>query len=302
MSYQRNYLAGMAMVILLFGAPAITVAADLKEQAAQAMSAREFKTAAELYRRVIKESPEDGMAHYRLGIVLMNLEDLEGSASHFERAGELGFQPLGVGFRLARIRSRQGHLDTALELLEDIAKKGFSIPQLLENESDFDPLRESDRFGAVLVTVTAARFPCKGNPKNRAFDFWDGHWDVSYQGAPAGKSEIKTILGDCVLFENWTSVQGTTGKSFNYYDAAEGHWRQIWVDDSGGVIEFTGQFEQGVLHYTAQTKTPDGGKLLHQLNFSRNPDGSVRQHWLTSNDGGKSWQEAFDGHYVHPGS
>lgn len=143
------------------------------------------------------------------------------------------------------------------------------------------------------------RYPCKEDEKHRAFDFWVGTWNVTMQGRQAGTNEIKLILGDCVLFENWTSARGSTGKSFNYYDRAEGHWRQIWIDDRGGVIEFTGEIRDGAMYYTATTKDPaDGSETEHKLTFSQNDDGSVRQLWEQSNDGGATWQTVWDGHYA----
>jgi hypothetical protein len=101
------------------------------------------------------------------------------------------------------------------------------------------------------------------------------------------------------VFENWLSVSGTSGKSFNFYDAGEDHWRQIWVDDTGGVIEFTGQVREGVMYYTATTHDPaSGAATLHKLTFTPNAEGSVRQFWESSKDNGETWTVAFDGHYA----
>lgn len=143
------------------------------------------------------------------------------------------------------------------------------------------------------------RYPCKDSEEHRAFDFWVGSWNVTMGGKQAGTNDIRLILGDCVLFENWTGARGFTGKSFNFYDAAEGHWRQIWIDDRGEVIEFTGEVRDGVMYYTATTKNPkDGSRIEHSLTFSQNEDGSVRQLWKQSKDGGDTWQTVWDGHYV----
>ncbi len=67
MKHQSKYLAALAAIALLLATSAPVLAADLKEQAAAALTAQDFKRAAELYRQVILESPDDGMAHYRLG-------------------------------------------------------------------------------------------------------------------------------------------------------------------------------------------------------------------------------------------
>lgn len=158
---------------------------------------------------------------------------------------------------------------------------------------------DADANGAAATQPPAERFPCESNEKNRAFDFWIGDWNVEAQGQLAGTNTIEPILGDCVLFENWESTQGGTGKSFNYYDRAEGHWRQIWIDDRGGVIEFTGKVKDGVMYYTATTQNPaNGGVTKHKLTFSQNDDGSVRQLWEQSQDDGENWQTVWDGKYV----
>lgn len=154
--------------------------------------------------------------------------------------------------------------------------------------------------GAGTDQPQPPRYPCKESEQHRAFDFWVGEWDVTFQDKHAGVNRIELILGDCVLFENWTSAGGAyAGKSFNYYDKAEDHWRQIWIDDRGGVIEFTGDVKDGVMYYTATTRSqPDGGEIEHKLTFTPNDDGSVRQLWEQSKDGGENWNTVWDGHYV----
>ncbi len=273
-------------------------AADLSAQAAAAAADNDHERAVALWREHLQAQPADGSAHYRLALSLMSLDRLDQAEGHFRNAGELGFQPLGVAYRVARIQARQGQRELALESLEALAAQGFAMPALIEGEADFESLAGAPRFQAALATIQGARFPCKASADHRAFDFWIGKWDVSSNGQPAGTNEIIPVSGDCVLYENWTSVAGTTGKSFNYYDSAEGHWRQIWIGDRGGVIEFTGQFDSGVLRHTAETRNPGGTTTLHKLDFYPNSDGSVRQHWQQSTDGGQTWQDAFDGHYV----
>lgn len=275
--------------------------ADLAEDqaiAARALAESRFDEAVKQYSAILEQYPDDGQSHYYLGSALMSLGKLNEAATQFEAAGELGFQPMGVGYRLARISARQGDTDAAIAYLDDIASQGFPAPQLIENEADFDALKQDARFQAALQLIRSNRFPCRNNPKNREFDFWVGEWNVTALGQQAGTNDIKLILGDCVLFENWSSASGTFGKSFNFYDANEDHWRQIWVDDTGGVVEFTGNFRDGVLYYTGVTHDPaSGAEMLHKLTFTPNANGSVRQLWEQSTDAGETWQVAFDGLY-----
>jgi tetratricopeptide (TPR) repeat protein len=287
-----------AILFILALSTVSTVFAETLEDARAALGQQQFEQAATLFAEHLSSHPDDGAAHYQAGIALMSLDRLVDAERHFNRAADLGFQPMGVGYRLARLKARQGDQEAALSQLETIADGGFGLPALLEDEADFADLRSDPRFQVALAKVQAARYPCKASADHRAFDFWNGKWDVHYQGQQAGESEVYPILGDCVIFENWTSASGSTGKSFNYYDSSAGHWRQIWVDDRGGVIEFTGNFDGGMLKYEAETRDASGKTVLNRLNFNANPDGSVRQHWTQSSDGGQTWQEAFDGNYV----
>ncbi|MCZ6779898.1 MAG: hypothetical protein O7F16_13170 [Acidobacteria bacterium] len=38
--------------------------------------------------------------------------------------------------------------------------------------------------------------------------------------------------------------------------------------------------------------------MCYRITWADNSDGSVRQHWEISKDGGKSWETAFDGRYT----
>lgn len=273
-------------------------AAD-KQAGMDALTAQRYGEAADIYRGVVAENPEDGEAHYRLAMALMAMDALDEAAMHFQRAGELGFQPLGVGYRLARIHARQGETDAALTRLEEIAAGGFPAPAMIENEADFAALADEPRYRAALATIQGNRYKCRTDPNRRAFDFWVGKWDVTANGQPAGTNDVRSILGDCVVFENWTGASGLEGKSFNYYDPGEGRWNQVWVDDTGSVIEFSGEVRDGNMHYTATTRNPaTGAETLHRLTFFQNADGSVRQLWEQSSDEGQSWAVVFDGHYV----
>ena len=289
------------ILLLTLVAPAWADLADDQARAALALSDGKTEEAVSLYTAILQDYPEDGQAHYYLGSALMSLGRLDEATEQFQAAGAAGFQPLGVGYRLARIHAQQGNNEAAIEQLESIAAQGFPAPQLIENEPDFDALEQDARFQAALAAIQNNRFPCRNNPKNREFDFWLGQWDVTSLGQRAGSNDIQLILGDCVLFENWSSASGTFGKSFNFYDANEDHWRQIWVDDTGGVVEFTGQFRDGALYYTGLTHDPSSGaEMQHKLTFTPNEDGSVRQLWEQSTDGGANWQVAFDGLYQRP--
>lgn len=145
--------------------------------------------------------------------------------------------------------------------------------------------------------------PCDAT-RNRQFDFWLGRWEVTNPaGELAGRSRIEAILGGCVLLENWDSPTGVSGKSFNLFNAGTGHWEQFWVDNSGSRLHLVGGMQDGSMVLQGAQDFPDastGVASRERITWTPNADGSVRQHWQSSSDGGKTWKTSFDGLYRHP--
>lgn len=140
--------------------------------------------------------------------------------------------------------------------------------------------------------------PCRASVY-RQLDFWVGEWEVhGPKGKTAGASSVQLILNNCVVFENWTGASGYTGKSFNLYDAQTRKWKQFWVDDRGGMLEFTGEFREGAMRYEGQSIAQDGKPVIDRLTFFPLSEGRVRQLWEQSADKGKTWNTVFDGTYV----
>ncbi len=139
---------------------------------------------------------------------------------------------------------------------------------------------------------------CATRPENRQFDFWVGEWDVKNpQGQLAGTNSVQLILGDCVVFENWTGTRGANGKSFNIYNAVTRKWQQTWVDNGGNVLELAGDYRDNQMRLTGETLAPGGAKMLHRLTYTKITADHIRQLWEQSADGGKTWTNAFDGAY-----
>ena len=137
--------------------------------------------------------------------------------------------------------------------------------------------------------------------EHRQFDFWVGEWTVTPTGKTnvVASSLIEKLYGGCAIRENWMPLKGSAGGSLNnYYD---GRWRQTWVDASNSRVDFTGGLVDGKMVLTGDWKgvLGPGKDALIRMTYSKNADGSVRQHGEQSTDGGKSWSTNFDFTY-HP--
>ena len=162
-------------------------------------------------------------------------------------------------------------------------------------------------FAGVADAQTPAPTPSPAPPpscvadQHRQFDFWLGQWTVSAGGGHAGDSRIESILDGCVVLENWTGAKGSTGKSFNSYNAQTGQWEQYWVDNQGTRLLLRGGLSGNAMVLTGQQVQPNaqsGKTQRERITWTPNADGSVRQLWETSTDDGQTWTVSFDGLYV----
>jgi len=160
--------------------------------------------------------------------------------------------------------------------------------------------------GALAASVGSARAQAPAGraceaAEHRQFDFWVGRWDVyGPKGKKAGENRIEVIAEGCALLEQWTGSGGFSGKSLNIYDAADRRWHQTWVDSGGTLLVLAGGLVERSMVMSGVTPSPtDPTRTVQQrITWTPNADGSVRQLWESSADGGKSWTVVFDGRYV----
>ncbi len=153
-------------------------------------------------------------------------------------------------------------------------------------------------FLAATVSLFSQTPPVPVLPaESHQFDFWIGEWTVTNPaGKLAGQSRIESIAGGAGLLETWTGNGGYSGRSLNVYHPAKKQWQQFWVGSDGGVLELTGNLVEGRMVLSAEHDVK-GKRQTERITWTPNPDGSVRQHWEQSTDGGATWITAFDGLY-----
>lgn len=134
----------------------------------------------------------------------------------------------------------------------------------------------------------------------RQFDFWAGEWEVRGTGDAApllGHNRIERSADGCRLLENWTSARGGSGQSLNGWDRAHRVWRQFWVGGDGVVLRLEGGLRDGAMVMAGELPDGNGGVQHQRITWTPQADGSVQQHWETSDDAGASWTTTFLGVY-----
>jgi len=144
------------------------------------------------------------------------------------------------------------------------------------------------------AAIAAAAKPCP-DPAYWQFDFWVGTWDVTTpDGKTAGWNRIEKDSEGCALVEHWTGARGGSGTSLNFYEASTRRWNQIWVDNEGAVLRLSGGLHEGRMVLSG---TSSSNAARQRITWTPLDGGRVRQHWETSDDGGRTWKTAFDGTY-----
>ncbi len=161
---------------------------------------------------------------------------------------------------------------------------------------------------AVLLTAPAcAQTPAPSSsvciePVYRQFDFWLGEWTVSDPaGVEQGDNVITSEEAGCLIVERWTSVKGNTGQSFNFYDPGTMQWRQVWVSKDN-VIDYSGGLNaKGEMELRGQIRYRDGRSAPFLGVWTRQADGSIRQHFEEFDPETKRWVDWFTGVYRKKG-
>jgi hypothetical protein len=149
----------------------------------------------------------------------------------------------------------------------------------------------------LLCTGAVQAAPCD-SPAHRQFDFWIGDWQVhTPDGKQHGTNRIAREYDGCVLHERYTTPRAYRGESLNAYDPARKAWHQTWVDNQGLLLRLEGGLQGTSMVMQGETSGADGRVTRHRITWTPNGDGSVRQHWESSEAQG-GWTTLFDGRYT----
>jgi len=150
---------------------------------------------------------------------------------------------------------------------------------------------------------TAQPKPCS-EPEQKQLDFWVGEWDLTWPGDHSGEiahgtNRIRRILDGCVVEENFSGDDATSlrGTSVSIFDAGSGKWKQTWVDNEGGYLDFVGGLKGGQMILAREAVRPDGSKGMQRMVFKNIGQNEFDWSWEGSKDGGQTWTVVWPIHY-----
>ena len=256
--------------------------ADMQRAASDAWNARDWARAADAYAQVARADTTLPLPHMRRGVALTALGRYEEARKEIEIAEAKGGFAGQAAFRLASIEAALGRLDAAFKQLKRATDAGLPIvPSPGDSFPLMQKLKSDSRYASFLTDLDRNARPCMHDGHHKQFDFWVGSWDVRPRGAPTtppARNDVTKIDDGCVVHESWTAP-ASVGQSFNIYDRTREKWFQIWVDNSGGLHEYSGSFSDNAMRYVGTTPAlpPATGRVQTRLTFFKLAPDTVRQ-------------------------
>jgi hypothetical protein len=298
----RSFALAVFAIALLWAGVARAEDTAAMARADTLFAHEKWREAADAYRALARHDPASLRAWTRLGYCSAALARWDDAIAAYHRAEALGGSPIFVQYNLACAFARSARPDSAFAVLDRVMNGGYRQPGALENDPDLASLKGDPRFAALVARADKNARPCAFTPESRQFDFWIGDWEVhdNQRGhAIAGTSHVDLILGECVIFENWSGVFGGHGKSLNAWNSACPCWQQSWMDDAGKVTLYSdGHLVNDAMVLVADKDRPAAQGGMRRLSFFNLGKDHVRQLAETSTDGGSTWTTTYDLDYI----
>ena len=231
-------------------------------------------------------------AQRALGLYVQALETLESAFA-------VGARGAMIEFERARNFANLGRTEDSLVALSRANEGGLRALFSLEGAKEFKEVRLRDEFQRIYSAVRRRVFPCEGITGSKDLDFWVGSWEVRLaDGSLVGHSQVTRQDGGCAVLEQWRGSGGSTGTSINYFIPSLGQWRQVWVGSNGTLIDMIGGSTEhevrmeGTIEYVFPEQV-----LAFRSNWTKYPDGVVRQLLEEFDVASGGWQIWFDGYY-----
>ena len=133
----------------------------------------------------------------------------------------------------------------------------------------------------------------------KQFDFWVGNWNVyDTENNLIGKNKVIKMNNACAIQENWSSkTTPSKGTSYNYYNATDKSWNQVWIDNTGGSLVLKGFYTNHKMVLKSNIIRDKKGAYYNQITWFKNANGSVTQLWELLDIDNTPFNEIFRGTY-----
>lgn len=149
---------------------------------------------------------------------------------------------------------------------------------------------------ALLVSPASAQAPNCTSEQYRRFAPLEGEWESVWiaRNQVVGRYRFDATSGGCALAQSWTGAPATPGRGTGLiaYSPADRTWHRFWTDDTGTWEMMTAPAGDGpAVTWNGQRTDPnDPTRLLPiRLTQEMTPEGTIREVYQISRNGGESW-------------
>ncbi len=121
--------------------------------------AREAKSAATRYQRIVARNPQNGEAFFDVGLELLRSEQYDLSAQAYQAAIDRGYRVGTASYNQACAYALAGDKDQAFAALRKSIDNGFDSPDHLAKDDDLDSLHGDPRWTALKKDARALSLP-----------------------------------------------------------------------------------------------------------------------------------------------
>lgn len=114
------------------------------------LAEKRYKDAIKDFSAVLEINPSNEAALYNRGTSYKNIQSNEQAIRDFDKLIELNPAENLAYYQKAGIFARSGKIDVACAFLEEAIRRGFSDLRAVGENPDFDPLRKTDCYRALL--------------------------------------------------------------------------------------------------------------------------------------------------------
>jgi hypothetical protein len=157
-------------------------------------------------------------------------------------------------------------------------------------------LKKTGRAGIFAILILSLSLlsaqnikPCSA-PESGQFDFWIGEWKAEWEGGK-GTNTVTKILGGCVIHEEFIQEGESSliGHSNSVYSIRSGVWKQTWVDNKGGYLDFTGSWQNDKM-ILSRTDIRDTVSVMQRMVWYDIKEDAFLWNWEISEDNGQTWK------------
>jgi len=257
------------------------------------VDAKDWPAAVKALETITNANPKNFRAWFLLGFSLHSKGEFAKAVPAYRNAAESPqIRPLSR-YNIACAMAKQNRVEDAFAELELAIDAGFANLKQMKQDADLAGLHADARWAKAVRRVTPIPELVK------ELKFWVGEWDVfDPKGVQVGTSRIELAERGCLVVENWSNMNGGTGRSFNFVEPSTRRWHQLWIDPSGSVVRYEGTFTDGAMRLSGTNQPAQGMAKKTRMTLNATPEGKVHQVIEHSTDGGTTWVLYFDGLYV----